>query len=601
MFFSAKVVDVLIKFLLAKPSNMGNGVIRYITMRRICRSIVIFLFICFCFFTAVSSAESPSAQEQQRETEKTTSLQAILGSVDQIKGEIRKKQDVLGKSVSAREKNELQTEIGKLRLRIKTLENNFAEIASGVDMDLFAARPAQEFDWSTEAKKILEPLLDEISRMTARPREIDRLRRKIAAAEESLSVVKNAGGNVVGLINTVADQRLKEALNDLEKSWLIHQQDIKTQLTIANEQLRQKLAERKTFSETVQEVFRIFFKSRGLNLLLSLLAFFGVWFILGRLHGRVKRISPLHKKERTLSIRAFDLSWHVITMLAATSALLVVLYLGGDWVLLTLAVSILFGIVWASKQALPRFWEQGKFLLNLGTVREDERVVYNGLPWRVKSIGFYTRLVNKELLGGEIRLPLRDLLNLHSRPWQEQEPWFPTKKGDWVLLSDNTHGKVVVQTPEMVELVLRGGSRKVYRATDFLGLNPMNLSSNFRLRVTFGIDYQHQSIVTEEVPAKLESVLTERLADKGYGEHIIRIGVEFRQAGASSLDVEVLADFSGTAGDKYYELQRAIQQICVDACNKYGWVIPFTQLTLHMASGAAKELEDRRQRTDNRK
>jgi len=568
-------------------------VIRYITMRRICRSIVVFLFISFCFFTAVSSAESPSVQEQPRESEKITSLQAILGSVDQIKGEIRKKQDVLGKSVSERERNELQTEIGKLRLRIKTLENNFADIASGVDMDLFAARPAREFDWSTEAKKILEPLLDEISRMTARPREIDRLRRKIAAAEERLSVVKNAGGNVVGLINTVADQRLKEALNDLGKSWLIHQQDIETQLAIANEQLRQKLAERKTFSETVQEVFRIFFKSRGLNLLLSLLAFFGVWFILGRLHGRVKRINLLHKKERTLSIRAFDLSWHVITMLAATSALLVVLYLAGDWVLLTLAAIIIFGIVWASKQALPRFWEQGKFLLNLGTVREDERVVYNGLPWRVKTIGFYTRLVNKDLLGGEIRLPLRDLLNLHSRPWQEQEPWFPTKKGDWVLLSDNTHGKVVVQTPEMVELVLRGGSRKVYRADDFLGLNPLNLSSNFRLRVTFGIDYQHQSIVTEEVPAKLESVLTERLAEKGYGEHIIRIGVEFRQAGASSLDVEVLADFSGTAGDKYYELQRAIQQICVDACNKYGWVIPFTQLTLHMAAGAAKELEDR--------
>lgn len=584
MFFSAKLVGILIKFPLAKPSNMGDGVIRYITMKIICLSIVIPLFISFCFFTAVASAESSFAQEQPRESEKITSLQAILESVDKKKEEIRTKRDILGKSVSERERNELQTEIGKLKSRIKTLEENFAEIASGVDMELFVARPAREFDWSTEAKKILEPLLDEISRMTARPREIDRLRREIAAAEERLSVVQNAGRNVVGLINTVADQGLKEALNDLEKSWLIHQQDIKTQLAIANEQLRQKLAERKTFSETVQEVFRIFFKSRGLNLLLSLLAFFGVWFILGRLHGRVKRISSLHKKGRTFSGRAFDLSCHVITMLAATSALLVVLYLAGDWVLLTLAAIIIFGIVWASKQALPRFWEQGKFLLNLGTVREDERVVYNGLPWQVKTIGFYTRLVNKDLLGGEIRLPLRDLLNLHSRPWKGQEPWFPTQKGDWVLLSDNTHGKVVVQTPEMVELVLRGGSRKVYRADDFLGLNPLNLSSNFRLHVTFGIDYQHQSIVTEEVPAKLESVLTERLADKGYGEHIIRIGVEFRQAGASSLDVEVLADFAGTAGDKYYELQRAIQQICVDACNKYGWVIPFTQLTLHMAS-----------------
>ncbi|MFH1673887.1 MAG: hypothetical protein ABIF87_10765 [Pseudomonadota bacterium] len=558
--------------------------IRYITMRRICRSIVVSLFICFCFFTAVSSAESPSAQEQPRETEKIASLQAILDSVARMDMEIGKKQDALEKSRSKAERDEVLAEIDDLKERIKTLKASFAEIAAGVDIKILFEPPTREFNLSTELKDILKPLLDELRRMTERPREIDRLRREIAVATDRLSVVKNTRSNVVRLADTITDQRLKYALNELEQSWTVQQQQIETQQTVANEQLKQKLGEKRTFSETAQELFRLFFKSRGRNLLLSLAAFIAVWFILTKLHGRVKRISPLHKKERTLSARAFDLSYEVIAFLLAVSALLVVLYTVGDWVLLTIAAIIIFGIVWASKSALPRFWEQAKLLLNLGAVREEERVVYNGLPWKVESIGFYSHLVNKELLGGDVRLPLRKLLDLHSRPWKDKEPWFPTREGNWVLLSDDTYGKVIVQTPEVVELVLRGGGRKVYRAADFLSLNPTNLSAGFRINVVFGIDYQHQSIVTEEVPAKMEQMLRERLTEDGYGEYIIRIKVEFRQAGASSLDLEVLADFSGEVQDKYYILQRAIQRICVDACNKHGWVIPFTQLTVHMAA-----------------
>ena len=561
--------------------------IRFIAMKIRCNFIAAALFaclLCFCFFAAVASAEDSSAQEQMRKSKKIASLRAILESINQINEEIGKKQKVSRKNVSETELSELHAETDSLKFRIKTLRENFVEIASGVDMELLVAQPDREFDWSREVKDVLKPILDEISRMTARPREMDRLRRKIAAAEDRLSAVKNAEKNVVRLINTVTDKKLEKALNDLEKRWSIHRQEIKTQLAISNEQLRQKLAEKKTFSETVQELFRLFFKNRGLNLLLSLLAFFGMWFILEKLHGKINLISPMYKKKHKFFVRVFDLSYHVITMLIATSALLVVLYLAGDWVLLTLAVIIIFGIVWASRQALPRFWEQAKLLLNLGTVREEERVVYNDLPWQVKSIGFYTHLVNKELLGGDIRLPLSDLLNLHSRPWTEQEPWFPTKKGEWVLLSDNTHGKVIVQTPEMVELVLLGGSRKTYRAADFIGMNPVNLSTNFRVCVTFGVDYQHQSIITEEIPAKLESMLKERLIKKGYKEYIIRIKVEFCEAGSSSLNLAVLADFSGTAGSKHNELYRAIQRICVDACNQYDWVIPFDQITLHLAS-----------------
>ena len=48
----------------------------------------------------------------------------------------------------------------------------------------------------------------------------------------------------------------------------------------------------------------------------------------------------------------------------------------------------------------------------------------------------------------------------------------------------------------------------------------------------------------------------------------------------------IIADFKGGAGEKYYLLDRTIQRICVDTCNRNHWVIPFQQVTLHMAQPA---------------
>ncbi|MFH1076106.1 MAG: hypothetical protein V1753_04590 [Pseudomonadota bacterium] len=183
-----------------------------------------------------------------------------------------------------------------------------------------------------------------------------------------------------------------------------------------------------------------------------------------------------------------------------------------------------------------------------------------------------------ELSGGRIRLPIRELLALHSRPTIESELWFPTSLGDWVLLADGTHGKVL-QTPQVVELMLLGGSRKVYKAHDFISKSPARLSPSFRIYVRFGVDYKHQSIVTGDIPALFEQTIRQRLQEGEYASYMIQVIAQFAQAGVSSLDVDALADFLGEAGGGYFDLQRTIQKICVETCNANGWVIPFTQLT----------------------
>ncbi|MEO6594730.1 MAG: hypothetical protein ABIP94_08245 [Planctomycetota bacterium] len=57
--------------------------------------------------------------------------------------------------------------------------------------------------------------------------------------------------------------------------------------------------------------------------------------------------------------------------------------------------------------------------------------------------------------------------------------------------------------------------------------------------------------------------------------------VEFAAADSSSLDFAVIAEFAGSAGPRYLELERLLQRLLVDACTQNAWTIPFPQLTVH--------------------
>jgi small-conductance mechanosensitive channel len=59
--------------------------------------------------------------------------------------------------------------------------------------------------------------------------------------------------------------------------------------------------------------------------------------------------------------------------------------------------------------------------------------------------------------------------------------------------------------------------------------------------------------------------------------------VEFDEAAASSLNLFIYASFTGDAADSYFRIRRTLQSLAVDACNTNGWVIPFNQVTVHLA------------------
>ena len=103
------------------------------------------------------------------------------------------------------------------------------------------------------------------------------------------------------------------------------------------------------------------------------------------------------------------------------------------------------------------------------------------------------------------------------------------------------------------------------------------------MSVVFGLDYAHQAIVASEIADLMKDELEEGLVSKGVDELVTHLAVEFKLAGASSLDLEIIADFVGRAAENFQSLERLINRLALESCNRHDWGIPFTQVTIHQA------------------
>jgi hypothetical protein len=165
------------------------------------------------------------------------------------------------------------------------------------------------------------------------------------------------------------------------------------------------------------------------------------------------------RKHRSFRTRLLELIHRIVTIFLVIIGPMVVFYVVEDWVLFSLSILLLLGIAWTLRQALPRYWHQIQLFLNIGSVREGERIEMDGLPWLVEQINVFCTLVNP-IADLKQRVPIDDLVDLKSRPGSADEPWFPCKLDDWVILSDGVRGKVIGISQEMVQLVERGGRKR---------------------------------------------------------------------------------------------------------------------------------------------
>lgn len=487
------------------------------------------------------------------------------------------------------EKGGLEAELNSLLSRRDVLRADFESIATGIDPDEYEQAAPVSFELRDELDKLVRPLIEELKELTEKPREIESLRSELSTWRRRRETASDALSNLAKLSPPIGGS----LAGDLEKtrdSWeeRLHLAD--NRIGALSFQLEQAEKGQPSVYEAMRDGVRSFFRSRGRNTLLCLAVLFGTFFLLRFLHRWIARFTPWVKKgARPFYVRLIDVALHLFSLIGAFVAALFVIYATGDWVLMGFAIIILLGLALAAKSGVPKFYNHARLLLNLGEIREGERVTYNGIPWKVERLSFFSIFVNEKLRGGVLRLPVRMIGGLVSRPvCREGEVWFPCEEGDWVDLPGTGKARVIVQTPEAVQVVKLGGSVATFPTSHFLELAPVNLSRGFRISIRIGIAFRHLADATTSIPEILWEHLAKELTSLvGERELLRSLKVEFAGTSPSSLDFSLLADFDGLLAPRHDVLERAMHRSAVDCCRNRGWDLPFPHLVVHRADDAS--------------
>lgn len=509
-------------------------------------------------------------------------LAAIIKEIDRLNAE-------LASADTDSRKADLSSRILAERKRLEQLRGNFLEIVGGAEAAGYDEVKQAERTIQDQFSDILDPLVGALREPTEELRYTEQLRKDLAKWQDRHEKAERVIGRIDALLTVAVDAQVGAELEAAKRLWEGRRSEATGNIEVSRLQLEDRLKNTPTVWESISGMFRDFWATRGLNLILALAAAIGAWFLVRKGYDTLLRASPSLGRRGTFIAKATSMLALGFAFLAAILAVILVLFLRGDWLLLTFVIVLLLAAAWTGKSAIPPYIDQIKMLLNLGSVREGERVIHRGLPWEVTSLGFYSVFTNPLLEGGVLRIPLKDVMEMTSRQTGGREQWFPTSKDDWIVLGDGTHGKVIHQTPEQVVLLKLGGVLKTYPILDFLEHQPENLMKGFRVSTRFGVSYDCQPISTTEVGPKFQRAILESLSKEFGKESVKTVKVEFAEAGSSSLDYVVLADFSGDLAPRMKYLERMLQRVCVEVCNEQNWEIPFPQITLHQATILAEE------------
>lgn len=471
--------------------------------------------------------------------------------------------------------------IAEINDDLSKLNRQIGAVATGVSDEEYGIETDSKFDLNAEAQALVEPFIAMLRDATENARQIERLRRDLNEAKRRRSLANRALATLKPMREIATDPDLIETLDQRKALWE-GRANAESDLSGAlKQQLDDRLSDRGATQTAAGEAASSFVKDRGISLLLGIAAFAIVFGVMRLVHRFTRWLRVRRKIKRNFYTRLTNLIFTAFTPIFAVTAMLTVFNMRNDWLLLGIFAIMLVALLWIGIRMIPEMIDQVTLLLNLGAVQEDERVIFDDTPYLVKRLDFYTDLENPALEGAQFTLPIKDLIGLHSRPSGPDEPWFPSLRGDWVRLADETFGQVISQSPDMVELEIPGGSRVTYTHDDYLAEKPDNLSGGFRSEIKFGLSYKHQDVATGKAMEMLKDHIRVGLLELVPEQHLLDVGCEMLEAGDNAIIYEVEADLTGAVAPLMEDVERELTRLCVDACNKFGWEIPFPQMVVH--------------------
>lgn len=439
-----------------------------------------------------------------------------------------------GKQLIGQEKRELHKEISKRNRDLSQTESYFRYISTGIQRQV--DQKIKKKNLLEELEKIVNPLIDTLSRISEKPRKIEKLKNQIEDGQQKISEL-NEGIKRLKLINSkVRDENLKNKLKGLIKEY---NQDLATNILNQKQiiiDLEKLVNSKESLLSIWSKTLFHFFKTKGINLLFAFLAFSLFWFLLVQIKNKILNLQFLQKQVHW-AIRPLNVLYTTVIFIISLVMAILVLYARNDWFLVTLIIIFIIGFAWSIKQWIPQFISKGRLLLNLGPIRESELVRWKGVSYKIEKLSYFSTLVNPLINGGRLRISIEELSHLQSRPILSDEVWFPTTKGDWVTLDDGQYCEILMQTPEQIIVKNYKGVEILYSVADFLALHPVNYSSGFILELPFQFDISEKRRVSDDFFDLLAKNLSTSL--KEYDTQNIEIKVGALKSGAIDLIAKV--------------------------------------------------------------
>lgn len=540
---------------------------------------LVLVFPVTVFAQSTSAEETAPGETAQRINELTVLINQKTVQISNL----RKLIIANGQNVADTDKEKLKS----LTEDLEDLNESFVYALLGSQVDIYALDDVDipETTWQEDVVEVLKPLADTLKAVTRRPREIASLREKIVFADQKSTAYQNALDVANQIEGKSLSARAEDKLQEYLKTWNQELEQVKQDRLLAESQLNSLIASNGAGWSGFWSSTKQFFLGRGLTLVIAIAVGTFAWLLMRYLWWIYStKIASKETRRKSTLFRFTAYSYYIITGLFVVLAVLFALWVREDLLLLAIVFVALASLALGFRQYLPNYIAEARLLLNLGNVREDERVVYDGLPWQVMSLNIQSVLRNPAV-DGVIRLPLNTIATLSSRPIKNNL-WFPTEKGDYVVLPDGLFGRIKCQTPDLVEISVKGGMTMTYPTGEFFALKVLNLSGDetFGVSTTFGLDYNLQSVSLTTVPDILRTEIHNALVTSGYEQHIKGELVELASANESSLDYLVFITMSSEVACDYYAIERLLVQTCINASNVHNWAIPFPQLTVHNAT-----------------
>lgn len=514
------------------------------------------------------SAVVPESKISEARPDKKETLRALLQTRDGIRTAMDEQRKKMQTAAGDSAKLEIQQQIEILDKRRQEVERDFTVLVTGVQLIHASGSPTQKttpLSIQDEMSQLLTPIFTDLRALTQKSRAFQELAEELTRLKDREEQEKRAVAEIDKLLveikaSKTPDTVLRSALNETRKSFQGRLDEVTSRTAAVQHQLGELKMTGVSFWKDLGLQVKHFVFIRGTNILLALFVFMVIFFGLRTAYAYLMKVMAVRKYQRlSFMLRILDVAHEGGAFLLGLSAALLVLYARGDWLLGGLSLLALGGLLMTAKTGIARHLEQLQFLLNLGQVREGERVVIAGVPWRVGTIYMFTQLTNPAMPRVSLRLPLQTLASMTSRPSKLGEAWFPCEIDSWILVHGDLLAQVADITPEQVIICYQGGLKRWIPMGAFITMDMACLSGGFSRSITIDVPLRGEAMEKADFIERMKGAIREHLLPIIRPEELCDLCIELQSTNSISRCYEVTAFFAGSLAPQYHGLKQRLQ------------------------------------------